>query len=127
MFELEGLDHVALAVVEVKRSADWYIEVLGFEHRYQGMWDGVPTFIGIGKTAIALFPKGSEGEGAGLRGSAGMLHLAMRANRKNFVAAQEALKARGIRFQFQDHEISHSIYFRDPDGIRLEITTYEIE
>jgi catechol 2,3-dioxygenase-like lactoylglutathione lyase family enzyme len=56
-----------------------------------------------------------------------MLHLAMRANRKNFLAAQEELKRRGIKFEFQDHEIAHSIYFRDPDDHQLEITTYELE
>ena len=37
------------------------------------------------------------------------------------------LKRRGIKFGFQDHEISHSIYFDDPDGHKLEITTYELQ
>ena len=55
-----------------------------------------------------------------------MLHLAFRADRKSFLAAQEELKHHGITFEFQDHEISHSIYFRDPDGHELEITTYEL-
>jgi catechol 2,3-dioxygenase-like lactoylglutathione lyase family enzyme len=123
---LEGLDHVALAVTDVKRSAAWYIDVLGFELRFPGMWDGVPTFIGKGNTAIALFPKRNAPEDSKRRPSIGMLHLAMRADRKNFVAAQAALKARGIEFHFQDHEVSHSIYFLDPDGIRLEITTYDL-
>ena len=57
MFELEGLDHVALAVRDVERSADWYVEVLGFERRFPGMWNGVPVFVARGKTAIALFPR----------------------------------------------------------------------
>ncbi len=43
------------------------------------------------------------------------------------LAAQRELASRGIAFHFRDHEISHSIYFRDPDGIELEITTYELE
>ena len=55
-----------------------------------------------------------------------MLHLAFRATRKSFLAAQEELKQRGIKFEFQDHEISHSIYFSDPDGHELEITTYDL-
>jgi catechol 2,3-dioxygenase-like lactoylglutathione lyase family enzyme len=126
MFELEGLDHVALAVRDVERSADWYVEVLGFERRFQGMWEGVPVFVARDKTALALFPAGSE-HASPPRKSPGMLHLAMRANRKNFVAAQRDLTSRGIAFHFADHEISHSIYFRDPDGIELEITTYELE
>ena len=127
MFELEGLDHVALGVRDVERSADWYVEVLGFERRYQGMWNGVPVFVARDKTAIALFPaETDQASRSPSRRPNGMLHLAMRANRKNFVAAQAALTSRGISFHFTDHEISHSIYFRDPDGIELEITTYEL-
>jgi catechol 2,3-dioxygenase-like lactoylglutathione lyase family enzyme len=55
-----------------------------------------------------------------------MLHLAFRANWSEFLAAQEDLKARGIAFALSDHEVAHSIYFADPDGIRLEITTYDL-
>jgi catechol-2,3-dioxygenase len=56
-----------------------------------------------------------------------MFHFALRANRKNFVAAQRDLTSRGMTFHFQDHEISHSIYIRDPNGHEIEITTYELE
>jgi len=127
MFELEGIDHVALSAREVERSAQWYIEVLGFERRHEGMWNGVPTFIGKGTTAIALFPARTRNSKTAAReDKIDMLHLAFRANRKNFLAAQEELKRRGIKFHFQDHEICHSIYFRDPDGHELEITTYEL-
>ena len=63
---------------------------------------------------------------AGGRDTSGMLHLAMRADRQNFLEAQQELRRRGINYHFQDHEVSHSIYFQDLDGIRLEITTYEM-
>lgn len=128
MFELEGIDHVALSARDVERSAQWYIDVLGFERLHQGMWNGVPTFIGKGTTAIALFPARTPNSKTGAHeGKIDMLHLAFRADRKNFLAAQRELKERGIRFQFQDHKISHSIYFRDPDEHELEITTYELK
>ena len=126
MMELEGIDHVALAVRDVSRSIAWYCDVLGFEHRLRGMWGGVPAFIGKGTTALALFPVGVAEPSARRRGSITMLHLAFRASRQQFLAAQEDLRARGIEFEFQDHEISHSIYFQDPDGHDLEITTYEL-
>ena len=127
MFELEGIDHVALTVRDVERACAWYGEVLGFERRYEGMWNGVPAFVGKGSTALALFPAGEEAQPANSgREQIGMMHLALRASRKDFLAAQRDLKERGIAFEFQDHEISHSIYFRDPDGHRLEITTYEL-
>ena len=125
MFELQGIDHVALAVRDVARSADWYVEVLGFERRLPGMWNGVPVFVGKGTTALALFaanPGAAPQAAAGIR----MLHLAFRATRSEFVRAQRELEKRGITFEFEDHEISHSIYFEDPDGHKLEITTYEL-
>lgn len=122
--ELEGIDHVAMSVRDVERSARWYIDVLGFKRLHEGMWDGVPVFIGQGTTALALFPAKSDKP---VSGDIRMLHLAMRAGRKNFLAAQDELKRRGIKFEFEDHEISNSIYFRDPDGHKLEITTYELK
>jgi catechol 2,3-dioxygenase-like lactoylglutathione lyase family enzyme len=126
--QLEGIDHVALSVRDIERSAKWYIEVLGLERLHEGMWNGVPTFIGKGNTGIALFSASPNAKSVSSRHrDIRMLHLAFRANRENFVAAQRELKKRGIKFEFQDHEISHSIYFRDPDGHQLEITTYELE
>ncbi len=125
--QLEGIDHVAVGVRDVERSAKWYIEVLGFERLYEDAWDGVPTFVGKGNTGIALFPaspdaKSTPSSHRDLR----IFHLAFRADRENFLAAQRELEKREIKFEFQDHEISHSIYFHDPDGHVLEITTYEL-
>jgi catechol 2,3-dioxygenase-like lactoylglutathione lyase family enzyme len=124
MLKLEGIDHIAIGVRDVERSAKWYIEVLGFERLHDGMWNGVPTFIGKGNTGIALFPASQEPKRSTHR-EIRMLHLAFRADRENFLAAQQELKRRGIEFEFQDHEIAHSIYFSDPDAHELEITTYE--
>jgi catechol 2,3-dioxygenase-like lactoylglutathione lyase family enzyme len=124
--QLEGIDHIAMGVRDVERSADWYIEILGFERLHQGMWNGVPTFIGKGNTGIALFPATHDAKPSANR-EIRMLHLAFRANRENFLTAQQELERRGIKFEFQDHEIAHSIYFRDPDGHQLEITTYQVD
>jgi len=124
--QLEGIDHVAMGVRDIERSAKWYIDVLGFERLHDGMWNGVPTFIGKGNTGIALFPATEEMKTSAHR-EIRMLHLAFRTDRENFLAAQQELKKRGINFEFQDHEIARSIYFRDPDGHQLEITTYDVE
>src|SRR5947208_34557 len=105
--ELEGIDHVAMSVRDVERSAQWYIDVLGFERRHEGMWDGIPVFIGKGATSLALFPVRprstslaavASAKAASAPAEIRMLHLALRANRKNFLAAQEELKRREINF-----------------------------
>ena len=87
----------------------------------------MPTFVGRGNTGIALFPASPEAKlTVTTHREIRLLHLAFRADRENFLAAQRELEKHGIKFEFQDHEISHSIYFRDPDGHNLEITTYEL-
>jgi catechol-2,3-dioxygenase len=115
-----------MGVRDVERSANWYVEVLGFERLHEGVWGGVPTFVGKRNTGIALFPASEDSKPRGHR-EIRLLHLAFRADRENFLSAQDELNKRGIKFEFQDHEISHSIYFHDPDGHQLEITTYERE
>jgi catechol 2,3-dioxygenase-like lactoylglutathione lyase family enzyme len=92
LMQLEGIDHVALGVRDIDSSAKWYIEVLGFERLHEGMWDGVPTFIGKGDTGIALFPASPDAQSTPLtRRDIRMLHLAFRANRENFLSAQREL------------------------------------
>jgi catechol-2,3-dioxygenase len=91
------------------------------------MWNGVPIFVGNGAAAIALFPvRDQAGSTSHDHAPVRTLHFAFRTDRENFLHAQDELKKRAIPLDFQDHEISHSIYFRDPDGHEIEITTYEL-
>lgn len=121
--KLEGIDHVAIAVPDMERAIAWYREVLGLERLHADEWGEVPAFVGTGSTAIAFFP---EKEGARPTLGGPMLHLAFRADRAGYLQAQEELKKRGITFHSEDHGIAHSIYFRDLNDLRLEITTYDL-
>ncbi|MCI0448250.1 MAG: VOC family protein [Chlorobi bacterium] len=127
MFTLERIDHIAITVTDIERSVKWYKEVLGLEHYYAGEWGGVPTMVGKGGTCIALFKvKGTSPSPTPDWNTLAMMHLAFRADRKNFEGAMKTLTEKGFEFEFRDHNISHSIYFKDPDGHELEITTYEV-
>ena len=127
MFTLDGIDHIALTVRDLGRSLDWYRNVLGLQRRHADVWHDYPAVVGIGTTSIALFPAAPDAGAAAGRGAIGMRHIAFRADAGNFRRAQDELQRQGIAFEFQDHQIAHSIYVRDPDGHEIEITTYEVE
>lgn len=124
MFQLQQLDHVALNVSDMARSAQWYRDVLGAEHVYAGLWDGEPMMLAVGSTLVALFHGDPSGSAA--RPPVGVDHFAFRADRANFDAARAALAARGISVRFSDHDICYSLYLSDPDGNVVEITTYDV-
>ncbi|MFL6543432.1 MAG: VOC family protein [Chthoniobacterales bacterium] len=119
--KLQGLDHVAIAVFDVEKSADWYVDVLGFERQHPGLWGGTPVFVGNAHASVALFPNRDKRHGSGT-----FRHFAFRTSGDDFEAAQRELKTRAIDCEFEDHEITHSIYFHDPDGHKIEVTTYDL-
>ena len=125
MFAIEGIDHVALTVRDISRSIAWYRDVLGLERKHEEVWGDCPAMMCAGSTALALFPASGRAEDSpDARATVAMRHLAFRVDGANFTRAREELRARGIEFSFEDHSISRSIYFRDPDGYELELTTY---
>jgi catechol 2,3-dioxygenase-like lactoylglutathione lyase family enzyme len=126
-FRVEGIDHVALAVRDVARSAAWYQDVLGLERRYEAVWGDLPAVVGAGTTALALFPvAGPDPAPPPGRGVLAVRHIAFRVDRATFDRARAHLEARGLAPTFEDHTAAHSLYFADPDGHRLEITTYDL-
>ena len=128
MPRLAGLDHVALAVRDVRASARWYCDVLGLERYHEEEWGDHPAMVGVGGTMIALFPV--QGPAPLPRPGKDVLaarHVAFRTDAAGFAEARLELSERGIAVEFQDHGLAHSIYFRDPDGHELEITTYDVD
>lgn len=122
--QLQRLDHVSLNVSDRARSIAWYADVLGLEQRGAAKQDDWPVFLGEFGVCVALFqakvqsPERQE-ESTGLR------HIAFLVARDDIGRAKSRLAERGVEFRFEDHGNSHSVYFSDPDGNVIELTTYE--
>jgi catechol 2,3-dioxygenase-like lactoylglutathione lyase family enzyme len=125
-FTIEGFDHVAIAVRDLAASRQWYERVLGLERRFEDEWGDVPSVMCAGGSCVALFPVEGEGKAAPGPESLVMRHFAWRVDRKDFERAQEHFRELGIEFEEADHGIARSVYILDPDGHRIEITTYEV-
>lgn len=126
-FDNQGLDHVAIAVTDLERSQRFYREMLGLEREHEE-WD-VPIVLAANGSGLALFhrdlhPSSTPDDLEPL--ATRILHIAFRLPREGFEQARAALAEQGIEARFSDHGISHSLYFEDPDGHQIELTTYDV-
>jgi catechol 2,3-dioxygenase-like lactoylglutathione lyase family enzyme len=126
MIQVEGIDHVALTVRDVEASVAWYRDVLGLGRMHEAAWGSHPAVVGTGGTSVALFQERPASSSSGGR-TLGFRHLAFRVDAGNFSSARSSLESAGVRYEFADHGISQSIYFEDPDGNEIELTTYQVQ
>jgi catechol 2,3-dioxygenase-like lactoylglutathione lyase family enzyme len=137
-FRVLQIDHVELFVPDRYEAADWYHRVLGlhvvagFEHWAAN--PGGPLMIATagGGTKLALF----EGQPQQSTPTAGFHRVAFRVDAAGFIAFVRRLEDHPVQDHqgrpvtadaVVDHDVAFSIYFCDPYGHRLEVTTYEHE
>ena len=132
------IDHVELFVPSRHEAAAWYHQILGLEILPEYLeWASDPRgplMISSdgGRTKLALF----EGDPQGARATAGFHLVAFRIGAEGFVEFLKRLddlhlsdhRNRIVTIDsVVDHEKAYSVYFSDPYGHRLEVTTYECE
>jgi len=123
-----GVHHVALICGDVEETIRFYQEVVGFplldlfENRdYAGSTHFFHD-LGHGNTlAFFDFPGHSHPEFAETLG--GLQHCAISVTPEHFAAARGRLEAAGVHLHGPDEGIEGSIYFRDPNGAQIELTT----
>ena len=118
-----GIHHTALISSDVRRTVEFYQGVLGFpltdmfENRdYPG---STHFFFDAGNgNAIAFFDLPGLDLGPYAEVLGGLHHCAISMAPQDWAAAKERLDAAGVRYE---HVSGTSLYFRDPDGARLEL------
>ena len=122
--KLLRLDHVSLNVSDRARSIAWYRDVLGLEQRSAARRDDWPVFMGEFGACVALF-QAQVDSGERQPESTGLRHVAFMVGRSDLADARTRLRAHGVEFRSEDHGNAQSLYFPDPDGNVIELTTYE--
>ncbi|MBT8257678.1 MAG: VOC family protein [Bacteroidia bacterium] len=127
-FKINFLDHVAIRVSDMEKSANWYQKVLGLKpYRFEA-WGEFPVFLLSGKTGVALFPANlNDAELDQLSKHIKLDHFAFNVDHSEFLKAQEHFNHLDIPFEFQDHTYFHSIYLRDPDEHQVELTALIVD
>jgi catechol 2,3-dioxygenase-like lactoylglutathione lyase family enzyme len=137
-FRVIQIDHVELFVPNRHDAAQWYQHVLGLEilREYQHWAEDPhgPLMISSdrGSTKLALF----EGQSQGLKPTSGFHLVAFRVDASGFIDFVQRLADLQLkdhrdrlvtRDSVVDHQTAYSVYFSDPYGHRLEVTTYDHE
>ncbi len=122
--EINFLDHVAIRVIDLEVSVDWYEKVLGLKRHQPAEWGEYPIFMLSNKSGIALFPANENDKQIDLKSNNVKIdHFAFNVNKENFEKAKKRYTALNLEFNIQDHHYFHSIYTKDPDGHIVELTT----
>jgi glyoxylase I family protein len=123
-----GVHHLALICRDPERTIRFYQNLLGlplvglFENRdYPG---STHFFFDIGNdNLLAFFDFPGLGLGPSVEAIGGVQHIALSVTPESFEAAKQNLEAEGIEYLGPDRGVTDSIYFRDPDGIQIELTS----
>lgn len=105
-FKAKSLHHVALAVTDVARSRDFYLEHLGL--KVSSEWLPNNCFLDCGPNFVALFRSSRPG----------LHHYSYAIPNYDQRAAAEKLRAVDIDPDLQENRI----YFDDPDGLVVQVS-----
>jgi catechol-2,3-dioxygenase len=120
--DLVGLDHFAINVSNLQQSADWYQRVFEFQvlHKWTTTW-----MVGKDNIKIGLFLQPGAKPPADPDKVNLIQHVAFLVDGDKFDGIVKEIQSKSIQIQGpEDTGIAYSIFFNDPDGILLEITTY---
>lgn len=136
-FQVQQIDHVELYVPDRYEAAHWYQQTLGFQILKEfEHWaaEGGPLMVSPdgGGTKLALF----EGEVRSTDRTSWYRRVAFRVDGPSFVEFLGRLEMHPVQTQngrkvtprdVVDHGKAFSIYFTDPYGHPLEVTTYDYD
>ena len=138
MFKVLHIDHVELFVPDRREAARWYERTLGlsvvpeFERWAEDPHGPLMISSDGGGTKLALF----TGEPRGRRATAGFHLVAFRVDGPGFLRFLEHVGNAPVFNEAgeeahslapRDHGQAFSVYFCDPGGHRLEVTTYDAD
>ena len=114
MIQTSGIDHIVLHCKDVERAKKFYTEILGMTVYREG---GGQVFMHAGAQGVALFEKQGE---APLTAGNDLNHLALNVAGGSYESLKADLESHAVAVSGRPGD-DHCIYFRDPDGHRLQL------
>lgn len=126
-----GIHHAAFVCKDVEQTIRFYQGLLGFplvelvENRdYAG---SSHFFFDLGnKNLLGFFDFPGHEHGPYVETIGALQHLAISVNAEQFDAAKAKLDAAGVDYLGPDRGVDDSVYFRDPNGMGIELYREEL-
>ena len=121
-----GVHHLALICSDVEQTIQFYQELLGFplvhlmdNRDYKG---STHLFFDLGNdNLLAFFDFPGLGLQPGVESLGSVQHIAISTDAANFQRIKDRLDERSVTYLGPDRGVTTSIYFKDPDGIQIEM------
>jgi catechol 2,3-dioxygenase-like lactoylglutathione lyase family enzyme len=140
-FTIERLNHFAYRCRDAEETRQFYEDLLGLPLAHVIQQDHVPStgeycpythmFFRMGDGSfVAFFDLGDNVAPAPSPNTPSWVnHVALQVpSEEHLIAAKSRLEKAGVQvLGITDHEIIHSIYFFDPNGLRVELTTWAVD
>lgn len=127
-----GIDHIAIPAADARASYSFYHDVLGLplvDAMSGDDWGGKPWLMMLFRLrdgrqlALCALQGLKPAERAGEEPE-DLRHFAFAVDSpREQLEWKDKLRRHGIPFEEEDHGRQHSLYFKDPNGVVLEITT----
>ena len=120
---IKGFHHFAAKTTDIERSAQFYRDVLGMREKMRLSFDDGSYLImlALGETSVELFGGAKPKDPNEDRGEVGYVHLALTVD--DVDAEYERIKGLGYSFYIEPKTFENLrvAFFRDPDGIPIEL------
>lgn len=113
------IDHVHIYVHDLDKAEHWYQQVLGFSRDETLLFwfsQGGPLVLKNNDAAISLFLRTHQSPGH---------TVAFSLDASSFSQLLHVLVTQSIPYTVSDHRVWMSVYFSDPDGNQIELTSYQ--
>lgn len=114
--QVTGIDHVVLYVRDLERSKQFYMGLLGMQWEHG---DAGAAFLRCGSQQVALFQAAPN---ADIHAGSEVNHIALRLASGTREEVKAILEAAGLEVHGRPGDPG-CLYFRDPDGHRLQLLT----
>ena len=129
-FSIEDIDHIEMFVSDREKAAKWYKGIFGLKSiKELDVWTKIgPLLIGTEDRSVTLDLMNGKKENDG-----SINRMAFRTTGEKFINFLDKIDSLDLFFleervtkeQVVNHDLSYSIYFDDPDGNKLELTSYD--